>query len=73
MKLYEILTGASFFCIVVGLMGIMGAIEYGTGLIESLLLLSIGTVMGLLARYKSEIRTKNRPQCSFGWLGSIPK
>lgn len=49
MKLYKILGGIAFMCLIIGIAGICGAIECGTGLKESIGIFLIGCACAWLA------------------------
>lgn len=53
MQLHRILTGISFFDIMIGLAGLAGAIETGTGYITSSVLIVIGTICGFWSGIES--------------------
>lgn len=49
MQLHRILSGISFCSILIGLAGVAGAIETGTGYITSAALIAVGTISGVWA------------------------
>lgn len=49
MQLHRILSGISFCSILIGLAGVAGAIETGTGYITSAALIAVGAISGVWA------------------------
>ena len=49
MQLHRILSGISFCSILIGLAGVAGAIETGTGYITSAALIAVGVISGVWA------------------------
>lgn len=49
MQLHRILSGISFVGIMIGLAGVAGAIETGTGYITSAALIAVGAISGVWA------------------------
>lgn len=53
MQLHRILSGISFVGIMIGLAGVAGAIETGTGYITSAALIAVGAISGVWAGIES--------------------
>lgn len=53
MQLHKLLSGASFICILLGIAGIAGAIETGTGYCTSAVLIVIGAICGVWSGIES--------------------
>lgn len=62
MQLHRILSGISFVCILIGLAGVAGAIETGTGYITSAALIAVGAISGVWAGIESGNVNERRRQ-----------
>lgn len=62
MQLHRILSGISFVCILIGLAGIAGAIETGTGYITSAALIAVGAISGVWAGIENGYFNERRRQ-----------
>lgn len=62
MQLHRILSGISFVCILIGLAGVAGAIETGTGYITSAALIAVGAISGVWAGIENGSINERRRQ-----------
>lgn len=62
MQLHRILSGISFVGIMIGLAGVAGAIETGTGYITSAALIAVGAISGVWAGIESGNFNERRRQ-----------
>lgn len=63
MQMPSIVEGLGITCVIIGISGVTGAMDHGTGMLQSVILLVAGTLMLYLAYRTGSRRGKGKERC----------